>query len=53
MKHRGTPFREWANHKMTPNEITTARVFLIVGAVLGVLLGISASGLVMLIFAML
>jgi hypothetical protein len=36
----GTPFWEWAQQKgMTENEITTARVFLVLGLVLGIIIG--------------
>lgn len=45
----GQPFAEWIYEQLDKRNITTARVYLLVGAFLGFLLGISGTLLTMLI----
>lgn len=48
---KGMPLREWSNKTLNPEGITTARVFLIIGFLLGSLLGSSLFGLTILLLS--
>ena len=48
-KDKGTSLKEWSSWKMTEHEVTTARIFLIVGFLLGNILGALLTILVYLI----